>query len=74
MGLFFPTPDTHTLLMNIEIDEELPTPDDLEPVTDSAISTVDQSLVNARRKIERRRELRELREMLDDPLFDLDFD
>jgi hypothetical protein len=60
--------------MNIDIDEEPTIPDDLDPAIESLVSSTDQSLLNARRKIERRRELLELRDILDDPLFDMDFD
>lgn len=74
MGLIFPSLDIHTLPMNIDIDEEPTIPDDLDPAIESLVSSTDQSLLNARRKIERRRELLELRDILDDPLFDMDFD
>lgn len=74
VGFNFSSLDIHTIPMNIDIDEEPPIPDDLEPVVESLVSLADQSLLSAKRKIEQRRELLELRKILDDPLFDMDFD
>jgi hypothetical protein len=60
--------------MNRDTDKEPYIPDGYDLEIESVITINDQSVLNARRMIERRKELLELREVLDDPLFDMDFD
>lgn len=62
------------LAMNTDIDEDMPFIDDDEESEEPVAPPTDRSLLDARRKIERRKELLSLRRLLDDPLFDDDLD
>jgi hypothetical protein len=60
--------------MNTDTDEVTPFIDDPEWSEEPIASSTDRTLLDARRKIERRKELLSLRELLDDPLFDMDLE
>jgi hypothetical protein len=60
--------------MNSDIDEAIPFMDDPGSNEETPAPSLDRVLLDARRKIERRNELLSLRELLDDPLFDMDFE
>jgi hypothetical protein len=60
--------------MNTDTEEVMPYIDDPEPTEEPIASPMDRTLLDARRKIERRKELLSLRKLLDDPLFDIDLE
>ncbi|MGD8912751.1 MAG: hypothetical protein PVI97_15625 [Candidatus Thiodiazotropha sp.] len=60
--------------MNTDTDEVMPFIDDPDKSEDLHAFPTDRTLLDARRKIERRKELLSLRELLDDPLFDIDLE
>jgi hypothetical protein len=60
--------------MNTDIDEELPFMDAPGVNEENLSPSIDRISLDARRKIERRKELLSLRELLNDPLFETDLE
>jgi uncharacterized protein YjiS (DUF1127 family) len=57
--------------MNKNIDEELDDSKELDTEVESIARSCNTSKRSARKMVEQRREMKELRDLLDDPLFDL---